>query len=428
MANIYLGNIQLGGGGITPTNTLPTANAENYDKHELYLNGGELHYLNEEIKDTNTWNGTYYQAPTGYDKSVTNYAIVDGKIYFNLSGKTTIEMFDIDSKTITTMATAIDSGYIVYVGEAQVDGDFIYFRDSFSAIKYNYKDNTYTKYSLGTSPSYAQLNCGSAIYNGYFYTFGGRGRNGVDIGYIYKYNMSNNFSKSRVGSLVITNGYATKTTKIGNIVYIFVAEGSASDFYGNEIWKFDLTNETLTKLTTTLLNGRYSFFATTQFYNKILIIGGNKQGSGTSYKGIQSFDVASETITQLTTSIVRKAGSFACVLGTKIYVGLGNNRNVGELTFDKAYEYKTLASSDVVNTISFTIGSTSYQAIDGMTWEQWVASAYNTNGWQVSNTRIINDTQTRYVVYAGVEIAKTDEIVADRAYTTASGGGGGNND
>lgn len=347
MANIYLGNTQLGKGGITPTNALPTANAENYNKHELYLNGGELHYLNEEIKDTNTWNGTYYYAPSGYDNSVTNYAIVENKIYFNLAGKTTIEMFDIDSKTITTMATAIDNSYTVYDGEAQVDGDFIYFRDWYYAIKYNYKDNTFTKYSLGTSPEYAQVNCGSAIYNGYFYTLGGRGRNSSNIGYIYKYDMNNNFSKSRVGSLVITNGYATKTAKIGNIVYIFITEESSSVFYGNEIWKFDLTTETLTKLTTTLLNGKYSFFASTPFYNKILIIGGNKQGSGTSYKGIQSFDVASETITQLTTSMTRKTGSFACVLGTKIYVGLGNNKNVGELTFDKAYEYKTLASSDV---------------------------------------------------------------------------------
>ena len=30
--------------------------------------------------------------------------------------------------------------------------------------------------------------------------------------------------------------------------------------------------------------------------------------------------------------------------------------------------------------ITFTIGGTTYQAIDGMTWEQWINSKYNTIG------------------------------------------------
>lgn len=76
--------------------------------------------------------------------------------------------------------------------------------------------------------------------------------------------------------------------------------------------------------------------------------------------------------------------------------------------------------------ISFTIGSNTYQATEGMTWEEWVASAYNTGGWLVDNTRVVNSGFTRYVIYGGVEIAKTDEIVADRTYSTGIGGGGSN--
>lgn len=41
-----------------------------------------------------------------------------------------------------------------------------------------------------------------------------------------------------------------------------------------------------------------------------------------------------------------------------------------------------------VTLISFNIGPTSYQAEDGMTWAQWVASSYNTRGYGVYNGNI----------------------------------------
>ncbi len=41
--------------------------------------------------------------------------------------------------------------------------------------------------------------------------------------------------------------------------------------------------------------------------------------------------------------------------------------------------------------INFSIGSTSYQAEEGMTWEQWVNSEYNTDGYIVYNTCIANE-------------------------------------
>lgn len=40
----------------------------------------------------------------------------------------------------------------------------------------------------------------------------------------------------------------------------------------------------------------------------------------------------------------------------------------------------------VTKKINFTIDGTSYEADEGMTWEQWVNSAYNTNGY-VANTK-----------------------------------------
>lgn len=43
----------------------------------------------------------------------------------------------------------------------------------------------------------------------------------------------------------------------------------------------------------------------------------------------------------------------------------------------------TTGSGSSTNLISFTIDGTSYQAQEGMTWEQWVASSYNTGGFKV---------------------------------------------
>jgi hypothetical protein len=40
------------------------------------------------------------------------------------------------------------------------------------------------------------------------------------------------------------------------------------------------------------------------------------------------------------------------------------------------------------NLISFTINGTSYQAEEGMTWAEWVASSYNTGGYTLSGTYI----------------------------------------
>ena len=36
MGKIFYGNASLGGSGIVPVDTLPTANETNYNKHELY--------------------------------------------------------------------------------------------------------------------------------------------------------------------------------------------------------------------------------------------------------------------------------------------------------------------------------------------------------------------------------------------------------
>lgn len=55
---------------------------------------------------------------------------------------------------------------------------------------------------------------------------------------------------------------------------------------------------------------------------------------------------------------------------------------------DLTLDYSTVDSS--VTLISFTISGTTYYAEEGMTWEEWIDSAYNTGGFYSSNQYVYN--------------------------------------
>lgn len=71
----------------------------------------------------------------------------------------------------------------------------------------------------------------------------------------------------------------------------------------------------------------------------------------------------------------------------------------------------------IVPTISFTIDTTTYQAENGMTWEQWVESEYNTGGWFVFGESSIMNGSYRYIS----NVVPTDIIVSNNSYATEGG-------
>jgi hypothetical protein len=79
--------------------------------------------------------------------------------------------------------------------------------------------------------------------------------------------------------------------------------------------------------------------------------------------------------------------------------------------------------------INFTIGSTSYQAEEGMTWQQWVDSSYNTS----NGVYFISDGYLKWTngsVYGPTATSSstnpkaTDTPQANGVYTAKAGGGG----
>lgn len=63
----------------------------------------------------------------------------------------------------------------------------------------------------------------------------------------------------------------------------------------------------------------------------------------------------------------------------------------------------------------FKIEGNTHLALAESTWEEWVGSAYNTDGFSVSGTSIVSDAGT--IALDGNAVQKTDVIVSGNAYT-----------
>ena len=76
---------------------------------------------------------------------------------------------------------------------------------------------------------------------------------------------------------------------------------------------------------------------------------------------------------------------------------------LGSTYVSKVYLGSTLlyeGEAPSVTLISFEVGNTTYQAEQGMTWAQFVASAYNTGNWFVDGSKIRIDNSGGYIADA----------------------------
>ena len=81
-------------------------------------------------------------------------------------------------------------------------------------------------------------------------------------------------------------------------------------------------------------------------------------------------------------------------------------------------------NGNLVNLINFSINTVSYQAEDGMTWEEWVNSSYNTDGYTIGNAMGFSAVQKGNNYITGSSSPSTTLIESDKKYTTNSYTGG----
>lgn len=81
--------------------------------------------------------------------------------------------------------------------------------------------------------------------------------------------------------------------------------------------------------------------------------------------------------------------------------------------------------------INFTIDGTAYQAEQGMTWQQWVNSSYNTYGCTIEGSSVKGKGNNGSPTYIYINqnssltlVSSTDSIIKNATYEDAAGGGG----
>lgn len=94
---------------------------------------------------------------------------------------------------------------------------------------------------------------------------------------------------------------------------------------------------------------------------------------------------------------------------TTLYVTVSDTSKVGTFTDTITFTSEIV---ETVNLITFTISGTSYQAIDGMAWDEWIDSQYNTDGYYISLERVCDKT-SKYVTYDGT--AFSNHIIIEGA-------------
>ena len=71
-------------------------------------------------------------------------------------------------------------------------------------------------------------------------------------------------------------------------------------------------------------------------------------------------------------------------------------------------------NSEIKKIISFTVGNTSFQAEDGMTWGEWVDSEYNVDGYYHDGLTAVG---AGVISPSGARVYDNDVLISNGVYT-----------
>lgn len=104
--------------------------------------------------------------------------------------------------------------------------------------------------------------------------------------------------------------------------------------------------------------------------------------------------------------------------GIRLWTGAEPSGDVDAMT---DAEIEVAVDAGWVVLISFYIGGTTYQAEEDMTWGEWVASSYNTDGYQIINGEVRSSSYAD-VIYNGNPQTSDIAIIANANYVLTTGG------
>lgn len=93
------------------------------------------------------------------------------------------------------------------------------------------------------------------------------------------------------------------------------------------------------------------------------------------------------------------------------------NNTTAQLEWPQGY----IDAIEIIGTFTFTIAGTTYRTKAGMTWEDWISSSYNTDGFYIYNSVFIkNNNGSLSLGYGNTAARKSDTIIENRAYILQS--------
>lgn len=118
-------------------------------------------------------------------------------------------------------------------------------------------------------------------------------------------------------------------------------------------------------------------------------------------------------------SLTTKWVNETCTLDTQVLIDIANaiREKCGFTDMLPPSQFKDY----IENVITFTITGISYSAINGMTWEEWVNSPFNTASYAIQfDNFIVNTKRNRVLDTSGAQVVKTNTIVSGHAYKLTS--------
>lgn len=145
--------------------------------------------------------------------------------------------------------------------------------------------------------------------------------------------------------------------------------------------------------------------------------------------GNETHDVYDSRIPDIDTTPT--SGSENMVTSGGIYTALASKANASDVPSGALTTAEIQAIWDDVmsSLISFTINGTAYQAEDGMTWHEWVSSAYNTGGFYsdgAASYSYVRAQNGQTISFNNASEKSLNVIVNERAYTYDASGGASN--
>ena len=103
----------------------------------------------------------------------------------------------------------------------------------------------------------------------------------------------------------------------------------------------------------------------------------------------------------------------------------GNNHPQVKILTGQTNTKRLYAKIKAKNLINFIIDGISYQAEEGMTWEDWVNSSYNTNGFYILDlVRFADDSPVCEHSSGSAPVNSSEIIISDGVYYKGSNSGG----